>query len=76
LEELNLEKAIEPTQRHKGAETHGLQRWGLFTRSVVHGTHSFAANCPPACAFATSRLCVDHRFSASLSCPISKGRRA
>ena len=61
-ESFNLRKAVEPTQRRKGAETQGFRLLGAITQWVSYVNLFFPGHLPVPCAFASWRLCVNCRF--------------
>jgi hypothetical protein len=60
-ESFNLKKAVEPTQRRKGAETQGFRLVGAITPWVSYVTLVFPGHLPVPCAFASGRLGVNCR---------------
>ena len=61
-ESFNLKKAVEPTQRRKGAETQGFRLVGAITHWVSYANLFFPGQFPVPCAFASGRLGVNCRF--------------
>jgi len=56
------QKAVEPTQRRKGAETQGFRLLGAITHWVSHADLFFPRHLSVPCVFASWRLCVNCRF--------------
>ena len=62
IQHLTLKRAVDRTQRRKGAETQRFRLLSTRTRWASHSNRFFHRYFPVPCAFASWRLCVNCRF--------------